>query len=242
MTANAIARASAALLFSLAALVPGHALAQNYDGAGLLRFGVFGQAANTEFDIKRPIEARDSESDTAFGGGATFGYDYLFHSGLVLGIESDIGFDTAQIDIGPRDFSTNFMASIRGRVGSYVRPDLLLYGTAGVAFLGVEYDGLVSPATGLQFDDSDTLVGWTAGAGAEFDWHGVILFGEYLFASYDTFSSRETLDDFDPLIPEAVLTTRFRNEADVDQHLFRIGAKFIIGHDYRPTEAYVPLK
>ena len=242
MTANAIARASAALLFCLAALVSGPSLAQNYDGAGLLRFGVFGQAANTEFDIRRPIEARDSGSDTAFGGGATFGYDYLFHSGLVLGIESDIGFDTAQIDVGPREFNTNFMASVRGRIGGYVRPDLLLYGTAGVAFLGVEYDGVVSPATGLRFDDSDTLVGWTAGVGAEFGWHNVVIFGEYLFASYDTFSSTESIDFIDKVDPNIIVTKTFRNEADVDQHLFRIGAKFIIGHDYRSTEAYLPLK
>lgn len=241
MTANAIARASAALLFCLAALVSGQSRAQNYDGAGLLRFGVFGQAAATDIDIQRPIIARGSVSDTAFGGGVTFGYDYLFHSGLILGIESDIGIDTMQAEHRGREYSTNFMASVRGRVGGYVRPDLLLYGTGGVAFLGVEYDGLVSPVTGLEFGGSDTVVGWTAGAGAEFDWHGIVLFGEYLFASYDTFSSDEVIDEFDET-GVVVISTPFRNEADIDQHLFRLGVKFIIGHDYRPAEAYVPLK
>ena len=241
MTVNAIARALAALLFCLAALVAGQARAQNYDGAGLLRFGVFGQAATTDIDIQRPIVARGSVSDTAFGGGVAFGYDYLFRSGLILGIESDIGVDTMQAEHRGREFSTNFMASVRGRVGGYVRPDLLLYGTAGVAFLGVEYDGLVSPVTGRGVGDSDTVVGWIAGAGAEFDWHGMVFFGEYLFASYDKFSSDEVVEVFDEG-SLAVVSTPFRNEADIDQHLFRLGVKFIIGHDYRPAEAYVPLK
>ncbi len=239
MTANAIARASAALLFCLAALVSGQARAQNYDGAGLLRFGVFGQVGNTDLDIERPIDARGSASDTSFGGGVTFGYDYLFQNGLILGIEADIGIDSADAERGQRELSTNFMAGIRGRVGGYVSPALMLYGTAGVAFLGVDYDGLVSPATGVRFSDSDTLVGWTIGAGAEWDWHGIVFFGEYLFASYDTFSSNETVDLIDG---EVIETTTFRNEFDVDQHLFRFGVKFIIGHDHRPAETYGPLK
>jgi len=235
MTANAIARASAALLFCLAALVSGQARAQNYDGAGLLRFGVFGQVANTDLDIDRPIEARGSASDTSFGGGVTFGYDYLFQNGLILGIEGDIGIDSADAERGQRELSTNFMASIRGRVGG---PALMLYGTAGVAFLGVDYDGLVSPATGVRFSDSDTLVGWTVGGGVEWDWHGIVFFGEYLFVSYDTFTSDETFDFLDG---EEVVST-IRNEFDVDQHLFRFGVKFIIGHDYRPAETYGPFK
>jgi len=213
--------------------------AQSYDGDGLLRSGVFGQVANTDLDIDRPIEARGSASDTSFGGGVTFGYDYLFQNGLILGIEGDIGIDSADAERGQRELSTNFMASIRGRVGGYVSPALMLYGTAGVAFLGVDYDGLVSPATGVRFSDSDTLVGWTVGGGVEWDWHGIVFFGEYLFVSYDTFTSDETFDFLDG---EEVVSTIFRNEFDVDQHLFRFGVKFIIGHDYRPAETYGPFK
>lgn len=239
MTANAITRASAALLFCMAALVFGQAQAQNYDGAGLLRFGVFGQVGNTTFDIQEPAEARGSTSDTAFGGGATFGYDYLFQNGLILGIEGDMGIDTADADRRFREFSTNFMASVRGRIGGYVSPDLLLYATGGVAFLGVEYDGLRSPLTELRFSEEDTLTGWTVGGGAEYDWHGIVFFGEYLFASYDSFSFTETVD----LVDETgalIGTDVLRNDIDLDQHLFRFGVKFIIGHDYRVGEAYLP--
>lgn len=236
MTANAITRATAALLFCMAALVSGPAQAQNYDGAGLLRFGVFGQVGHTTFDIdvRELPEVRGSTSDTAFGGGVTFGYDYLFGNGMILGIEGDIGLDTADAGRNFRDFSTNFMASIRGRIGGYVSPHLLLYATGGVAFLGVEYDGLRDELTGFRFSKDDTLTGWMVGGGAEFDWHGIVFFGEYLYASYDSFSFTEVVDETDPMAPA------FRNDIDLDQHLFRFGVKFIIGHDHRVGEAYLP--
>lgn len=260
MTAIAIVRASAALLFCMAAVVSGQARAQNYDAAGLLRFGAFGQLAATDFDIKRPIEIREpatadlaspfdtifglgfdrSASDTSFGGGVTFGYDYLFHSGLVLGAEADIAFDTLQTDAGFREYKVDYLATLRGRLGFYVHPDVLLYGTAGVSFLGAGFEGLRGQAGFISREDK-TQAGWTAGGGAEFEWHGLILFGEYLFTSHDEFKFTETVD----LIDEAtqlVSTRTFRNEFDVEQHVFRIGAKFVIGHDFRSEDAYVPLK
>jgi len=72
------------------------------------------------------------------------------------------------------------------------------------------------------------------GGGAEFDWHGIVFFGEYLYASYDSFSFTEVVDETDPMAPA------FRNDIDLDQHLFRFGVKFIIGHDHRVGEAYLP--
>ena len=239
MTVIAIVRASAALLFCMVAVVSGQAQAQNYDGVGLLRFGVFGQFAPTEFDIQRPADAEGSVSETGGGAGVSYGYDLMLHNGWILGVESDIAFDTLQADRNGREFRVDYLATVRGRFGSYVRPDLLLYGTAGVAFLGVGYEGLRSPLTGLRFNDDSTLFGWTVGAGAEFDFHGITLFGEYLFAGYDSMSVGETIDT----VVDEVATTRFiKNEVDVDQHIFRLGVKFIIGHDFRTEEGYGPLK
>lgn len=241
MTANAIARASAALLFCMAALVSGHALAQNYPGAGLLRFGAFGQLSVTDFDLGRSVDDNGSASDTSFGGGASLGYDLLFHNGLVIGIEADAAFDTLQTDHALREFRVDYLSTIRGRFGSYVRPDLLFYGTVGVSFLGVGYEGLRDEVTGLRFREDQTLVGWTAGLGTEFDWHGIVFFGEYLFAGYDAFSFTETIDLLDEET-QLVATKSLRHDIDVDQHVFRLGVKFIIGHDYRVEEAYLPLK
>lgn len=259
MTASAIVRASAALSFCMAAVVSGQARAQNYDGAGQLRFGAFGQLAATDFDIKRPIEIREpgavdltpatstlfgfdgSASDTSFGGGVTFGYDYLFQSGLVLGAEADIAFDTLQTDARFREYTVDYLATLRARLGYYVHPDILLYGTAGVSFLGAGFEGIRSPLSGFRFREEKTEAGWTAGAGIEFGWQGFILFGEYLFTSHDEFKFTETVELFEDQT-ELINSRGFKNEFDVEQHVFRIGAKLVIGHDFRSEDAYVPLK
>src|SRR5690606_29910427 len=50
--------------------------------------------------------------------------------------------------------------SLRARLGYVVSPNILLYATAGGAAKDLEVsDGLVS--------DSNTMIGWTAGAGAD---------------------------------------------------------------------------
>lgn len=243
MTAIAIARASAALLFCMAAVVSGQARAQNYDGAGLLRFGAFTMIAPTEFDIDRPIAAQGSATGTDWGGGVSYGYDLLLHNGWILGVESDISFDTLQVERAGREFSVDYMATVRGRFGSYVRPDLLLYGTAGVAFLGANFEGVRSPLTGLRGSESDTVVGWTVGGGAEFEWHGITFFGEYLFADYDTFSAEGDVEEFFEFDEATeVITQPLRGEADINQHVFRLGVKFVIGHDFRDEYADLPLK
>ncbi|MCL4766377.1 MAG: outer membrane beta-barrel protein [Hyphomicrobiaceae bacterium] len=235
MTATVIARAPVALLFCLAAVASSQARAQNYDGAGLLRFGIFGQADAASFDIQRPAEASGSLSEASFGGGVSYGYDLLLHGGWVLGIESDIAVDSWQADRTQREYTIDYQATLRGRLGAYVHPAMLVYATAGASFLGVGFTGAPDPLTTSRARENDTLIGWTAGVGTELEWHGIAFFGEYLYAGYDTFSAREAFDD-------GVTVTVVDNEADVDQHLFRFGVKLIIGHDYRAEGGYGPLK
>ncbi len=223
--AHAIIRASVALMFCLAAAVSEHAYAQNYDGAGLLRFGAFGQVSANNMDIKRPEDIRGSLSAASGAGGFTFGYDWMFTSGWVLGIESDIGFDSWCEQRGPREYSVDYMATTRVRLGAYARPDLFFYATGGVAALGITYQGFPNEVTLSRDSNSHTMFGGTVGAGMEYDWHGMILFTEYLYSSYGNFSFREFVDD------EITL----HNSIDVDQHAFRLGVKFIIGHDHRET-------
>ena len=56
----------------------------------------------------------------------------------------------------------------------------------------------------------------------------MILFGEYLYANYGNFSFREFVNNGVDIIT-------LHNSIDVDQHAFRLGVKFIIGHDHRET-------
>ena len=165
MRAAAIIRASVALLFCMAAAVSEHAYAQNYDGAGLLRFGAFGQVSSFNMDINRPEDIRGSLSAASGGGGVTYGYDWMFPNGWVLGIESDIGFDTWGEHRGVREYSVDYMATLRARVGAYARPDLFLYATAGVSALGVTFQGFPDEVTGTRDSNSHTMRGPTAGAG-----------------------------------------------------------------------------
>ena len=88
------------------------------------------------------------EDDTFFVGGIHVGYNWQKPGGWVFGIEGDVGF----VD----DDSTDYLATIRGRLG-YAMGPTLLYATGGAAFAGVD-DGS---------DDSDTETGWVVGAGIE---------------------------------------------------------------------------
>ena len=80
--------------------------------------------------------------------------------------------------------------TVRGRLGYLVTPTLLLYGTAGLAYAGVNFSAAyatldLANVYGAAFNSpsySDTRVGWTAGAGVEWmfmpNWSAKV---EYLY-------------------------------------------------------------
>jgi outer membrane immunogenic protein len=67
----------------------------------------------------------------------------------------------------------DWFGTLRGRVGALVAPNVLLYGTAGLAFGRVETSGTITgqngggTPTGTAFASHSTRPGWTAGGGAE---------------------------------------------------------------------------
>jgi len=96
--------------------------------------------------------------------------------------------------------SLDYLGTVRGRIGYLVTPTLLLYGTGGLAYGGANssssvfqgYNGLsagVTTAWGTAGSYSDTLVGWTAGAGVEWlfmpNWSAKL---EYLYYDLGTVS------------------------------------------------------
>jgi outer membrane immunogenic protein len=85
----------------------------------------------------------------------------------VWGIEGDgewasIKGDDAGVGGDINEFRTQWMASVRGRLGVSVHRTLF-YATGGVAFLGAE-SNVLNPTTESA---SGTLTGWTVGAGIE---------------------------------------------------------------------------
>src|SRR5258705_6492977 len=219
MMAAAFNRASVGFLFCVAAAASVPAQAQNYDSAGLLRFGVFGQGAWNNFDIERPAGLGSTHAD-GFGGGGTFGYDLLLSSGWLIGFESDIAAGDWTSTRAGRDLNVDYMSTFRAPAGSYVRPDLFIYATGGFALLGVQHKGLFDTILGQRLKSSDTLSGWTVGAGVEYEWaREMVFFGEYMFASFDNFTVREGNG--------GSFTT------SEDQSVLRLGVKFKIGYDFR---------
>ncbi len=153
--------------------------------------------------------AQSGGSGGGFIGGGQVGYNRAFGSGaarFVLGAEADIqglaggtpakrnGFGVASTtaDAAPDEYpvtffsttstraSLDYLGTLRGRLGWLATPTLLLYGTGGLAYGGVNFSSsaMTTDVTGsllLQFmpavaaaSHAHTQVGWTAGGG--FEW------------------------------------------------------------------------
>ncbi|MGE0766024.1 MAG: outer membrane protein [Hyphomicrobiaceae bacterium] len=191
--------------------------AQNYDGSGLVKFGVFGQG--NFYDIDQRLPAIASGTAGGFSGGVSTGYDLTLHRHLLLGIEADGSFGDARETIGFTDYGQDYLFTIRGRLGFYAHPGWLIYGTAGVGFLGIEAQ---QPGAGLK--SAQTLTGFVGGIGTEFDWsQRFLVFAEYLYGDFG---------DTSFALPQGGLLPPQQHEADISAHLFRVGVKFKVGHDY----------
>jgi outer membrane immunogenic protein len=149
---------------------------------------------NTDFSFL-PTPANFDINNTTFGarstgiiGGAQLGYNWQIGS-LVTGLEADIqGSDIkgsaravptllgtaipSPIDVLSSEQKLSWFGTVRGRLGVTVTPELLLYGTGGLAYGRV--DSSANSFRSIQdfqgqapASVSKTKVGWTAGAGAE---------------------------------------------------------------------------
>jgi outer membrane immunogenic protein len=198
-----------------------------------------------------------ASSTGGFIGGGQIGYNWQFGNNFVVGVEADI-----QGVAGNRSTSTfasavpnglfpafplvqsatvsrslDYLGTVRGRLGFLFTPSLLVYGTGGLAYGGVNSrvgifqtfagDGTVTPLFGSGAF-SDTRVGWTVGGGGEWmflpNWSAKI---EYLY--YDLGSVTYAVS---PLVTTSTITgvivgsifpqarTRF------DGHIVRAGLNY----------------
>ncbi|MCB1464329.1 MAG: porin family protein [Nitratireductor sp.] len=132
-------------------------------------------------------EAAKSMDDTSGLYGGIIGIQSQ-HENFVFGAEADL----AALNLSDRaDFTAgrsssmsedaDWFSSIRARAG-ITNGSLLLYGTAGVAFLGQTFT--YRPFFGGG-DEASTLVGWAAGAGLEYAFgEGWSARAEYLHADF----------------------------------------------------------
>jgi opacity protein-like surface antigen len=211
----------------------GAVAAQNYPGDGRLRFGTFFQLHGAPAEETLP---RANTGDVSgFGVGVTFGYDWNLYKNWIVGVEADGTATDAGGNLGSGTYNSDYMATFRGRIGYQYNPKLLLYGTTGVAFNGVHFKGPATAAQqalnpGTNFKISTTLPGFVGGLGAEYEWNGMHLFAEYLYAGFDNWAFAGGIDG--------------RHSFDTDTHMFRLGVKFLYGHDHmyednrRPSRRY----
>ena len=148
-----------------------------------------------------------SLSPSGFTGGGQAGYNWQSAS-LVFGIATD--FDAFQLRAArsvaapsttsisifstSSSMSTDWLFTLRGRLGVTVAPTVLLYGTGGLAVTEARLSNTAAvappvPAAGSS-SNIQTLAGWTVGGGVEWaldrNW---TIKGEYLYVNFGSLST-----------------------------------------------------
>ena len=197
----------------------------NYSTWSGLYFGVNGGYAWTDEPVVFSIVGvRPTASGGLFGG--QVGYNLQWTPDWVFGVEADL--DWADIYGQTRVYSPfeaaatqriDVLGTLRGRVG-YVLDDVLLYGTAGVAYGKTELGSAASQTFGGLCDplgfcastaSAKWMVGWAAGVG--FDWSFMPRWSfrsEYLH--YDLGSHTQTLTDPYSLTGSLGVASNFRGD------------------------------
>jgi outer membrane immunogenic protein len=120
-----------------------------------------GVTAGYGFAGRSEDETVGNEIDTdGFVGGGFVGYNHDTGTGIVAGVEGDLGYNGVEGDNAGTRVKGGVEGSARARLGYTLTPDMLGYVTAGGAatHMSVEEGGV---------EDSATQLGWTAGVGTD---------------------------------------------------------------------------
>lgn len=197
---------------------------------------------NTDFVAVPNVDALGLQNSTLNNnpkgvlGGAQIGYNWQVGS-LVTGLEADIqGSAIHGSATGPLTFSDgtpstfgsrasdeklSWFGTVRGRLGVTLTPELLLYGTGGLAYGQVQASATTNGGFGTAFISgvSQLKAGWTAGGGAEWaftrNWSAKV---EYLFVDLGTVSSVAQ--------PNFVSSTAVENTWRVHDNIVRVGVNY----------------
>ena len=156
-------------------------LNNNVNNNNLLLFSTANQFGGNNFGLFGFNNNNNNNNGGVVGGGQV-GYNYQFMNSFVLSAEADI----QGTSIGTNNNNSNWgwgwggnifqrglpwFGTVRGRLGFTLMPSLLVYGTGGFAYGGVEF-----------LNQTRTDTGWTAGGGVEYlfwqNWSAKV---EYLF-------------------------------------------------------------
>ena len=212
-----------------------------------------------------------------FIGGAQIGYNWqptFSGQNFVAGFEADIqgiagtgngnrkGFwispaseaDTSLQNYSNTSGSMNFLGTVRGRVGWLAMPTLLVYGTGGLAYGGVNFSRSLSTieqnSAGVNqwwaygnASSNNTMVGYSAGGGVEWmfmpNWSAK---AEYLYYNLGSLSAQST-QILAPISSTTIGLQTFRTTAysgTVDGNIARAGVNYHF--NLGPTSAPVVAK
>jgi outer membrane immunogenic protein len=208
-------------------------------------FSPIGYFATTSVPAIASAGAQHFNSSSVTGG-LTAGLNFQASS-FLFGFEGDInwfGFKGSATSgavypcCAPTSFTINstasadWLATVRLRLGVLATPNFLLYATGGAAIANVNanWNFRDTFATAAEFASiSNTVVGWTAGAGGEYlFWGGWSVKAEYLFVDLGRSTAISTnLTAFTP--PIAFQANVFTHSVDIRSNIVRIGLNYHFG-------------
>ena len=103
----------------------------------------------------------DSTDTKGFVGSAFGGYQWQ-QENFVYGAEAELGYNGVEGDDNGIDSKGGIEGSLRARLGYAVTPEILLYGTGGLAGRSLKVEDNFRGAS-----DTATMLGWTAGLGTD---------------------------------------------------------------------------
>jgi outer membrane immunogenic protein len=125
---------------------------------------------NSDTDFTGGFTTSSTDPDGVVGG-VHIGYNAQFNQ-IVVGLEGDIEASSMSGDESSggafgstSSVDVNWQGSVRARLG-YAMDNVLPYITGGVAFADVDVDSAITGFSSSSY--SDTLTGWTVGAGVEY--------------------------------------------------------------------------
>ena len=196
----------------------------NWNGFNVGAIGGIGVTSSRGTDPTGRLFGEIDNNGTGITIGGQAGYNWQFAPSWVAGIEGDIswlGIDHGNIDLydipATLGIKTNWLATLRGRVGYSTGP-ALLYVTGGGAWVNVRdsFQGSAAWAGGPLVSSTKTLSGYTVGGGIE-----TVLTGKWTSRSeylYVNAGDGDTLNSAGDLL-----------RASHQFHLFRTGLSYSFG-------------
>ena len=203
----------------------------------------------------------------SFTGGAQVGYNLRFGM-FVLGLEADINYldfdlsestsvswtatNSTKVVTSREKVASDYVATLRSRIGFVARGNLLLYGTGGLALSDQEFSnhstivnlGPGGPHTGLNAryrTSSSEDVGYVVGGGLEYAFtRSMTLKAEYQHLEFDNpdRTAKNPISFGFGSLEDSTLTSRSTVSADI----VRIGVNWMFGGGHYAMAEEAPLK